>query len=120
MTIKEELREKLRQAKAKQWADEQAVEEEARKMIDEFIIPKFRQIATEKPAAEYLFIEMFDCLDSKWFYTSNIDTCEEMKLIPYDRDVIFAATNLAKKQDIEVVMCEDSFLPNIKFILDLQ
>ena len=116
MTIKEELKEKLEQVKKSQSSDNQAIEEEAQKMIDEFIIPKFREIASKQPTADYLEIALYDMLLG-WNYTTNIDY---KKKVSYSREAIYTAAEIAVKYDIKVIDCRDEYLPNIKFILDLR
>lgn len=87
MTIKEELKEQFQQAKA-------------RAMIEEFLIPKFREIAKAYPLAPYLTIK-FHHIAGCWFYTSNIDDWEDKKEAQYDYEVVNKALKIAKEYDIE-------------------
>lgn len=106
MTIKEELKEQLQQAKAKQAEAERNLEAEAKAMIEEFLIPKFREIAKAYPFALYLFVNFHSNIGC-WCYTSNIDDWEDRKESSYDYNVVFKATHVASEYDITAKVTDD-------------
>ena len=57
MSIKSELKAKLQKVREMQTEEERKLEIEARKMIEEFLIPKFRKITEIHPTSSLLRIE---------------------------------------------------------------
>ena len=119
MTIKEELKKKLEQVKKNQLTKNQAIDEESRRVLNDFLIPKFREIAVKRPTEDYLEIHMSDCLNNWWMYTSNIDTYMELKRVSYSKEAVFNVKKYAEEAGIKVVICEDEYMPNVIFVLDL-
>ena len=120
MTIKDELKAKLQQVKAKQDKEKRNLESKARKFIEEFIIPKFREIAEKKPTSEYLTISFWSNIDC-WYYTSDIDGWDQRHDSPYDFSVVSTAVELAEKEfDIEASETDDGAGGrSLTFCLDL-
>ncbi|MCI8362300.1 MAG: hypothetical protein HFJ41_04085 [Clostridia bacterium] len=106
MTIKEELKEQLKQAKAKQSETERDLEAEAKVMIEEFLIPKFREIAKTYPLNSLLYVD-FNSNIGCWYYTSNIDGLEGRKKSSYDYKVVSKAIDIANEYDIEAKTTDD-------------
>lgn len=106
MTIKEELRKQLQQAKAKQTEVERNLEAEARVMIEELVIPKFRECAKAFPLSPLLAIRFHNNIGC-WCYTSNVDDWEYRKQPPYDYKVVDKAVEIAKDYDIEAEVIDD-------------
>lgn len=106
MTIKEELKKQLQQAKAKQTEEERNLEAEAKVMIEEFLIPKFREIAKAYPLAPYLVVKFHSNIGC-WCYTSNIDDWEDRKESAYDYKVVSKAIHIAKEYDITAEVTDD-------------
>jgi len=136
MSIKDELQRKLdsneqrnAELRAKSKAETEAkqkLEREARNMIDEFIIPKFREIASRSPKTTYLYIRFHYRTAFRYrkviTYKSNIDDWNAPKSkplfmsdydwrvfdhaswhdSPYSEEVVSAALSLANEYDIHV------------------
>ena len=77
----------------------------ARKMLEEFIIPKFKEIAEEKPS--YILHIDFEFNIDTWFYRTNIDDITDRNISPYCFKVVRVAINLAKEYNIKAWKCDD-------------
>lgn len=118
MSIRSELKAKLQKVKGEQTEQERNLEVEAKKMIEEFIIPKFREIA-DKQTTSFLWID-FHLNIGCWCYSSNIDHWSERKASPYDSSVVSKAIHLAKDFEIETKESDDDAGGTIySFVLDL-
>lgn len=104
MSIRDELKAKLQEniAKFHETSDEpvrteQQLMSDANSLITEFLIPKFRQIALQRPLAYYLTITLY-YQNGSCEYSSNIDTrigtCCDM-------EVVLKAMGIAEKYDIK-------------------
>lgn len=120
MSIKTELKAKLQKTRENQDKKERDIQSEARKFIEEFIIPKFREISDKEPTYDYLYITFTNNIGC-WYYTSNIDKWENRKDSEYDYDVVSVAVELAKEFDIEANKCDDSAGgKDLTFVLNLE
>ena len=109
MSIRTELKEKLHKVLNEQAGEERRLELEAIKMIEEFVIPKFREIVD--------FHSNIGC----WNYTSNINNWDKRKNSPYDYPVVSKAVKIASQFDIEGKITDDGSGGDIlSFILDLR
>ena len=81
MTIRNELKEKLLQFKTERIKEKQEFEPEARKMIEELIIPQFRKIASENPYSDFLVIQLHEENECWKLYESKIPYCEDAVLL---------------------------------------
>lgn len=106
MSIKSELKANLQKVRCKQTEMDRSLESKARKMIQEFIIPKFRKIAESQPTNSYLSIE-FHSNCGWWCYTSSIDSWDCRKDSEYDYMVVYRAVEIAKDYDIEAKKSDD-------------
>ena len=106
MSIKSELKEKLQKVRGMQTEEERKLENAARKMIEEFIIPKFRRIAELNPTSSFLRIEFHSNIGC-WCYTSDIDKWEDRKKSPYDYSVVSKAVKIAIEFDIDAKKTDD-------------
>lgn len=120
MSIRSELKANLQKVRKKQTVEEQNLELQARKMIEEFIIPKFRKINEKHPTSSFLEIEFHNNIGC-WCYTSDIDSWESRKESPYDYSVVSKAVKIAKDFDIEAKRIDDgSGGDTFSFTLDLE
>ncbi len=120
MSIRSELKANLQKVRKKQTVEEPNLELQARKMIEEFIIPKFRKINEEHPTSSFLKIEFHSNIGC-WCYTSDIDSWENRKESPYDYSVVSKAVKIAKDFDIEAKKVDDGSGGNtFSFTLDLE
>lgn len=120
MSIRTELKEKLHKVTNKQAEEERRLELEAIKMIEEFVIPKFREIADAQPTSSILRIDFHSNIGC-WNYTSNINNWDKRKNSPYDYSVVSKAVKIAFKFDIEGKIIDDgSGGDTLSFILDLR
>lgn len=120
MSIRTEPEARLQKSYANQSEEEQNLELEAEKMINEFIIPKFRKISMLQPTLSFLRIE-FHINTGCWHYTSNIDSWEKRKKSPYSYYVVSKAVKIAKFFDIEAEKTDDfSCGYKFSFTLDLE
>lgn len=110
MTIKEELKEKLQKARE----TEAKRNEEAKKLIEEFIIPHFREIAEIFPLKSYMEIKFLRIYE-RIGYKSIIDS---KRKLPYSYDTVCKAATVAKEYDIQAVISCDG--GEIVFSLDLE
>ncbi len=120
MSIKSELKAKyLQNVQKEQSKNDQNLELEARKMIEEFIIPKFRKIAEKQPTSSYLSIKFHNNIGC-WCYTSNIDSWNCRKDSQYNFQVVYKAVKIATEFDIEATKTDDgSGGTTLSFSLDL-
>ena len=89
-------------------------------MIEEFVIPKFREIADVQPTSSILRIDFHSNIGC-WNYTSNINNWDKRKNSPYDYPVVSKAVKIAFKFDIEGKITDDgSGGDTLSFILDLR
>lgn len=120
MSIKSELKANFQQAKANQNKKERDLECEAKKMIEEFIIPKFRDIAKTYPLSPCLSIKFYYNIGGR-YYTSNIDSLMDRKKSPYDYHVVYKAIELAEQFDIEADSIDDGEGGRmLSFVLNLE
>ena len=120
MSIRSELKANLQKVRKKQTVEEPNLELQARKMIEEFIIPKFRKINEKHPTSSFLKIEFHNNIGC-WCYTSDIDRWEDRKESPYDYLVVSEAVKIAKDFDIEAKQADDgSGGDTFSFTLDLE
>ena len=70
----------------------------ARNLIDEFLIPKFREIFLKK-RIPYISVSFHEESDN-WYYTTSMDLLKK-KVCPYAKDLVVEAINLAADFDIE-------------------
>ena len=118
MSIKDELKEKFKNRVKTQ--EELKLEAEAINMLEEFIIPKFRDIANARPYLYCLEIAFHDNI-SGFFYTSDIDEYRSKKASPYKRDVVEMAVDIDYKYDIEACKVFNKLGGiSYRFILDLR
>ena len=80
MSIRTELKEKLHKVLNEQAGEERRLELEAIKMIEEFVIPKFREIADVQPTSSILRIDFHSNIGC-WNYTSNINNWDKRKIL---------------------------------------
>lgn len=119
MSIRTELREQLhrnkeearRRAAEENEKKEREITLEARDLIENFITPKFMQIAARKPYSENLTV-VICCKDPQLsreasYYYSDIDQLEEHNLLPcnnkgkeYSKEAIMRASDIAGSYDI--------------------
>ena len=119
MSIKSELKANLQKVREKQAEKDRNLDLEARKMIEEFIIPKFRKIAESQPTESYLRIEFHNNIGC-WCYTSNIESWNYRKDSKYDYQVVCKAVEIAKDFDIEAKKSDDGGGgTTLSFTLDL-
>lgn len=117
MTIKDELKSKLKKSNEK---EDDELELKATEMIEEFLIPKFREIAQKKPECDYLKITFHNNMGG-WFYTSNIDDWSKRRKSPYKVSVVSKAVKIAYKFDIEARSLEENYVADdYEFVLDLR
>lgn len=120
MSIRSELKANLQKGRENQSEEERKLEIEARKMIEEFIIPKFRKIAEIYPTSSLLRIEFHSNIGC-WCYTSDIDKWEDRKKSPYSYFVVSKAVKIAIEFEIEAKKTDDgSGGDTFCFILDLE
>ena len=120
MSIRSELKANLQKGRENQSEEERKLEIEARKMIEEFIIPKFRKIAEIYPTSSLLRIEFHSNIGC-WCYTSYIDKWEDRKKSPYSYSVVSKAVKIAIEFEIEAKKTDDgSGGDTFCFILDLE
>ena len=120
MSIRTELKEKLHKVTKKQAEEERRLELEAIKMIEEFVIPKFRKIADVQPTSSVLRIDFHNNIGG-FNYTSDIDNWNNRKRSPYDFYVVLRAVKIAPRYDIEGEITDDgSCGDTLSFILDLR
>lgn len=106
MSIKTELKAKLQKNKENHQKKERDIQSEARRFIEEFIIPKFREISDKEQTSDYLYITFTNNIGC-WYYTSSIDKWENRKDSEYDYEVVSMAVELAEEFDIEANKCGD-------------
>lgn len=120
MSIKTELKAKLQKTRENQEKKGREIQSEARKFIEEFIIPKFREISDEEPTYDYLWITFHNNIGC-WNYTSNFDDWNHRKKSKYDYEVVSVAVELAKEFDIEANKCDDGAGgKDLTFVLNLE
>lgn len=120
MSIKTELKAKYQNCKKIQTEEEQRLEIEARRMINKFIIPKFRKISEIYPSLPVLTIKFHSNMGC-WRYTSDIDRWEERKQSPYSYPVVSLAVKIAGEFDIEAEKIDDgSGGDTLCFVLNLE
>ena len=118
MSIKSELKEQYRLYKKEMTEKDLALEKEARKFIEDFIIPKFREIAKKKPGSNYLRIG-FSYGMGGCFYNSDIN--KENVKISYDYYMVSKAVKLANEYEISANEYDDRACGrDITFYLDLE
>lgn len=106
MSIKTELKAKLQKNKENHQKKERDIQSEARRFIEEFIIPKFREISDKEQTSDYPYITFTNNIGC-WYYTSSIDKWENRKDSEYDYEVVSMAVELAEEFDIEANKCGD-------------
>jgi len=100
MSIKSELKDKLRKEKEEQKKQEGESALEASKFIEEFIIPKFREISKKRPTLSILQIQFHNTLGGL-FYTSSVESWDCKKASTYDPSIIMRAVQIANDFEIE-------------------
>ena len=116
MTVRDEIKKMQEQVEKNSSYYNQVFGEEARSVIESFIMPKFSEISQEQPDADCLEITLYDCLDY-WTYTSNIDCKDDLKKVSFTRDGIYNAIDYAKELGICVNDFSDCYCPNIRFFI---
>lgn len=112
MTIRNELKEKFQHFKSNRIKENHEYEPEARKMIEEFIIPQFRKIASENQYYDYLDILIHE-KNGCWTFCNS--------QIPYGENAILLAVLLADEYDIYAKYDNDQILGQmVHFTLSLR
>ncbi len=127
MSIKTELKEKLKQAQERkkelereEKAAAQIREAEARKFLEEVVCPMFQKRAEDNPTGVFHSIQFFSG-DRKWYYEENEASKLREGRCPYDFDTVETAVKLAKEFDISAVSHLEMFGGQIvRFYLDLR
>lgn len=120
MSIKDELKEIFQTSTGKRPCEEEKLKLEAKEIISEFIIPKFKKISEIYPTSSFLFIKFHHNMGC-WCYTSNIDSWEDRKNSPYDYSTVSMAVKIAKDFDIDAEKYDDgSGGETLCFSLDLR
>ena len=119
MSIKDELREKRSKVLQESRLEEQEMDSQAEKFIEEFIIPLFRTTFDARPNEAILYIEFHSNIGC-WCYTTNVINWEKRKACPYKYEIVSRAVKLSTKYDIEAAKHDDgSGGDTFKFRLDI-
>ena len=124
MTIREELREKYQLAVAKDYEDRMkngtSILEDARKFIEETIIPEFREMSDENPLMSYLFIRFTVFAGGVVGFNTSIKGLTILKDNPYAPEIIKKAEEIAYTYDITAKAHENDYGATYEFSLSLK
>ena len=97
-------KEKLKQSETALTKSEKELEAEARKMIEDFIVPLLNKSISKNPlfSAFIHFVKYSEPLFSlSWFYTTSLSAPWNCKKSPYSCEVVSKAVELAHEFNIE-------------------
>lgn len=103
MSIKSELKEsyqsKKREKEKNKSENGKKLEDAAKKFIEEFIEPKFREMHKENPDKATLVITFYDTCGG-FYYRTNEAAWEKQIISPYELAVVSKAVEFSKDYDI--------------------
>lgn len=119
MSIRSELKANWQERYGKPLTDEERKNLiEAKRMIEEFMIPMFRKIAEYQPYQQKFSI-LFIVTSEKSYYRSSFDSWKERKVSPYPEPVILQAMKIAKNYAIDTEEKDFGLGEVYKFELDI-